>query len=936
MRVGLNSGPVVVGSIGDDLRMDYTAVGDTTNMASRMENMAGPGRIALSNHTHRLVRDFFEFNNLGNIEVKGKKEPQEAFELLGTGDVDTRIAASVAKGLTQFVGRENSILALMEAYNKTRSGSGQVVGLVGDAGVGKSRLLLEFRNRLPRGEFAYFEGQCLTFGGAMAYLPILEILRSYFKIKEGELESIVKKNLEAKILQLENKLQDVLPPFYDLLSLDPEDAVYQKLEPREKRERTFEAIRDLLIYESQKHPLVIVVDDLHWIDKTSEEFLDYLIGWLANARILLILLYRPEYSHLWGSKSYYTKIGVDQLSTPTSVEFVRSIFAGGDVVPELRELILKKTVGNPLFMEEFSHSLLENGTIQMKNDQYVLNCMESEIDVPDTIQGIISARIDRLEENVKSTMQTASVIGRDFAFRILQSITGKEEELKSHLANLQGLEFIYEKRLFPELEYIFKHILTQEVAYNSLLTTKRKEIHQRTGKAIETIYKERLEEFYEMLAYHYSKSENLKKASHYLKMSGIKAVGMHSAIEAFNYYGQALKALQQLPESLENKKAKIEVCLLSLVPSHYLGYPEDSLRMFQEAERCAKEIEDDISLAHSKSMICVYYFINGESLKAIKYGKEGFEIANKAQDVSVIAPLAMDLCYAYSGAGLFHKVLTIAPDVLHLLEEKEKCSESFFRAIVIYPSLCVLYGWALGALGNFAKGTLFCKKGLQISLEIGDLRNLAANEVFTCMFYGIKGDGKLLVEHAQNCIKYSEEAKWYPVIGGALAALGCGLYLLGDPENARGHLEKGIKIARDNNIPYRFSMSICWLSALLLALGEYKIALSAIDEALKIALKYNEKDSEGFARIWLGRILVKTDPDQFDRAKKSILEGIKIVEELKLKPYSALGYMFIGELYTGIDRKETAQEKLKKAERLFQEMGMDYWLAKTKEVLARL
>ena len=235
MRIGLNSGPVVVGSIGDDLRMDYTAVGDTTNLASRMESVAGPGRVCLSNHTHRLVRDFFEFNNLGNIEVKGKKESQEVFELLGTGDVDTRIAASVAKGLTRFVGRENSILALMEAYNKTKSGSGQVVGLVGDAGVGKSRMLLEFRNQLPRGEFAYLEGQCLAFGGAMAYLPILEILRSYFKIKEGEPESIIKKNMEAKILQLENKLQDVLPPFYDLLSLDPEDAAYQKLEPRAKK-----------------------------------------------------------------------------------------------------------------------------------------------------------------------------------------------------------------------------------------------------------------------------------------------------------------------------------------------------------------------------------------------------------------------------------------------------------------------------------------------------------------------------------------------------------------------------------------------------------------------------------------------------------------------------------------------------------------------------
>ncbi|GAG51117.1 unnamed protein product, partial [marine sediment metagenome] len=233
------------------------------------------------------------------------------------------------------------------------------------------------------------------------------------------------------------------------------------------REKTFEAIRDLLIRESQDRPLILVVEDLHWIDKTSEEFLTYLIGWLANACILLVLLYRPEYTHHWGSKSYYSQIGVDQLSTMTSAELVKSILEEGEVVPELKELILNRAAGNPLFMEEFTHTLLENGSIQKKDHQYVLTTKASDIQVPDTIQGIIAARMDRLEENLKRTMQVASVIGRDFAFRILNTITGMREELKYYLFNLQGLEFIYEKSLFPELEYIFRHALTQEVAYNS-------------------------------------------------------------------------------------------------------------------------------------------------------------------------------------------------------------------------------------------------------------------------------------------------------------------------------------------------------------------------------------------------------------------------------------------------------------------------------------
>jgi class 3 adenylate cyclase len=531
LRIGLNSGPVIVGSIGDDLRMDYTAVGDTSNLASRIENMARPGTSLVSSHSHKLARDFFEFKSLGKVEIKGKKEPQEIFELIKTGEVDTRIAASEAKGLTRFVGRKNSMAAVMEAYEKAQSGSGQIVGVVGDAGVGKSRLLLEFRNRLLKGAFTYLEGRCLQYSSTIAYLPIFDILRSYFEIKEDDREPLIKKNMKEKILRLDEKLQGVLSPFHELLSLKVEDNTYQKLDPMQKREKTFEAIRDLLVRESQNRPIILVVEDLHWIDKTSEEFLSYLIEWLANTHILLILLYRPEYTHPWGSKSYYNRIGLDQLTAKSSARLIQAILEGGQAVPELSELILNRAAGNPLFMEEFTHALLENGSIQRKDRKYLLVKEVSEIQVPDTIQGIIAARMDRLEDDLKKTMQVASVVGRDFAFRILQTITGMREELKSYLLNLQGLEFIYEKRLFPELEYVFKHALTQEVAYNSLLQKRRKEIHEKIGRAIEELYAERIEEFYEMLAYHYSKGENSEKAYQYLGHEKLFQMGSLSVFQ---------------------------------------------------------------------------------------------------------------------------------------------------------------------------------------------------------------------------------------------------------------------------------------------------------------------------------------------------------------------------------------------------------------------
>jgi len=537
MRLGLNSGPVVVGSIGDDLRMDYTAIGDTSNLASRIESVAGPGSILVSKHTHRLGKDFFEFKFLGIIEVKGKEAPQEVYELIKAGEVDTRIAASAAKGLTRFIGRKNTMAAIRNAWDKARAGSGQVVGIVGEAGIGKSRLLLEFRNTLNPGDFTFLEGRCLHYGGYMAYLPFLDILKLHFRVEEGEGESAITSKIKDKLTELDAALVPItLSAFQDLLSLKTEDENWLNLEPKEKRSRTFEALRNLLISVSRKRPLVVAIEDLHWMDKTSEEFLNYFIDWLAQSPILLILLYRPEYIHQLGSKSYYTKIGLSQLTSQSSAELIRAILYDCEIDPGLEKLIMDRSAGTPFYIEELAFSLLENGSIQREMNQCYLAKAPKDIQVPDTIHGIIAARMDRLEDNQKRTMQVASVIGRDFAFRILQVITGMQEELKSYLLNLQGLEFIYEKRLFPELEYIFKHALTQEVAYNSLLLGRRKELHNKIGKAIEKIYPERLEEFYEMLAYHYYTAQNWTKALNYLVRAGDKVAAAYANQEALDYY----------------------------------------------------------------------------------------------------------------------------------------------------------------------------------------------------------------------------------------------------------------------------------------------------------------------------------------------------------------------------------------------------------------
>jgi len=932
IRIGLNSGPVIVSAIGDDLRMDYTAVGDTTNLAARMENMAKPGAIFVSANTHKIVERYFEFDLVGKAEVKGKEQPQDIYELKNAGDVVTRIDASIAKGLTRFVGRKNSMASLMEVYDKVKSGSGQMVGIVGEAGVGKSRLILEFKNRIIYDSHAVLEGQCLQYGGSILYKPILDILKFHFDIKNSDREHIIKRKIRDKITSCKD-LEHTLSSFQDLLPVQVDDEAFLKLDPRQKREKTFEAIRDLLIYISQGKPLIVVVEDLHWIDDSSEDFLDYLIEWIANTPIMLILLYRTEYQHKWSSKTYYHKINVGHLQEESSIELVKAMLEDGDITPELRDLILSRTAGNPLFMEEFTQSLIESGTIKKQDNKYVLSRKITEIKVPDTVQGIIAARMDRLEENLKRTMQVASVIGRDFAFRILQTITGMQEELKSYLRNLQGLEFIYKKRLFPELEYIFKHALTQEVAYNSLLLKRRKQIHENIGKAIEELYSERLEEYYEMLAYHYSRSDNIEKAVQYFKMSGIKAFSNYANQESYNFYNEAIGLLISLPDSEENKNQMIEIGKLMYAPMTWLGFPEGSLEILQNGERLSKEIEDKKCLSAFYFYISTYFLYKGNPLDGIKYVKPRFDDARNNQDIDLMAPLSIALCISMNDNGYFNKTLEFLPQVISLLEKTNKQNEFFDTPFYVYRLLCNHCGGSLVAIGHFEKAKLFLEKGIALAVANNDQVNIGLYHLYYSNLYSFKGDNRKSIEHSQNSLKISEEIHLPFMVAVSQLYLGGGYYGLGELDAARKHFEKGYDSQREISVSWVISLYPAYLSQVHLDLADMAKAQRYAEEALELSIKGNSLSAEGLSRIFLGRILGKSKISKPDEPKRYILQGIKILKELKLRPWISRGHSWLGDLYADIGEYDKAVEWLKRAEGEFQDMGMDYDLSFSKSLI---
>jgi class 3 adenylate cyclase/tetratricopeptide (TPR) repeat protein len=537
MRIGLNSGTLVVGTIGDDLRMDYTALGDTANLAARIETLAAPGSVLLSSNTFRLVQDYFECLAKGKTMVKGKEEPQESYELVRAKEIETRLEASAARGLTELVGRHPEMEFLRAAFARVIDGEAQIVDLVGEAGVGKSRLTYEFRKSLGD-RVTFFTGRCVNYGRNVNYLPVTDLFKTFFGVEEGLNEAEIGDRIARNTPE---GLETTVPFIRNLLSLKVENPAFTMLDAEGRKYATFEAVKELLIHLSNPKPLVVFLEDVHWMDRISEDLFSFFSRCLHGNRILMLSAYRPEGSPRWarGAQGYHQLV-LETLSSGSSVQLVRNILGGLPLEQALEQRIVKKTGGNPFFVEEIVRELIDRGDIARIGDSYRSSRSIEALRIPDTIQGVLAARMDRLNEDLKRTMQVASVIGRDFAFRILKSIMELGEDLRVQLTNLVGLEIIYEKALYPELEYIFKHALTQEVAYDSLLKQRRQEIHGRIAQTIEQIYGDRLEEHYEILSHHYERSANSPKAVDYLLLAAEKSNRKGAVQAAFEFSGRAI------------------------------------------------------------------------------------------------------------------------------------------------------------------------------------------------------------------------------------------------------------------------------------------------------------------------------------------------------------------------------------------------------------
>ena len=806
IRVGLNSGEVVVGAIGNDLKMDYTAVGQTVHLASRMEQMATAGSVLMTPDALRLAEGYVQVKPLGPVNVKGMAEPIEVYELAGAGMARTRLQAAATRGLTRFVGRDAEIETLRQTLEHARAGHGQVVAVVGEPGVGKSRLFYEFTHSHRTADWLIVESGSVSYGKATPYLPLIDLLKAYFKIQDRDNQREVREKVTGKLLTLDEALKSTLPALLTLLhpstgsgqAMPLDDAAWQGLDPAERRRRTFEAVKRILLRESQVQPLLVVFEDLHWIDSETQAFLDNLIESVPTARFLVLVNYRPEYRHGWGSKTYYSQIRIDPLPPGSAMEVLGALLGDDGALLPLKDLLIARTEGTPFFLEESVRTLVEMNILAGERGNYRLAKPIESIQVPASVQAVLAARIDRLTLEAKQLLQCASVIGKDFPFALLQSVAElSEENLRRELGHLQAAEFIYETRLFPDLEYTFKHALTHEVAYGSLLQERRRALHARIVGAMEKLHGNRLDEQIERVTHHACRGELWEKAVGYLHHAGKKNLARSALQEAIACFELALDGIGHLPETRGTIEKTVNI-RIDLGPALVItkGFRSRDVEVnYTHARSLCEQSGDTSQLFPVLWGLARMHDTRGELNKGRELGEQLLGLAQRAQEPALLLEAHHELWANLSAIGELTSAQTHLEQGFVLYDPDEHKQHAF-----LYgghdPGVCCAYH---------------------------------AAEVFWLLGYPDQAR-----RHSQNSITMARALSHASTMSFALSFAAWLHQYRGEQEAVRKSVEEGLELAREKGfLPQRANATFlqAWL---LLEQGDYETGLAQMNKILAI------------------------------------------------------------------------------------------------------
>jgi class 3 adenylate cyclase/tetratricopeptide (TPR) repeat protein len=939
IRLGLNSGDVVVRVIGSDLRMDYTAVGQTTHLAARMEQMAIPGSVLITPDTLALVEGYVVVKSLGPRPIRGLNAPLDVYELVGAATVRSRFQAAASRGLTRFVGRETELDQLQQALDQARVGRGQVVAVVGEPGVGKSRLYWEFTRSHRTHGWLTIEAGSVSYGTATNYLPVVELLRTYFQIEAADSARKIREKVTGRLLSLDRNLEAVIPPLLWLLDVPLDDESWAHLDGAQRRRRTLDSVKLLLLCESQAQPLIVVFEDLHWIDAETQALLDGLVESVPTARLLLLVNYRPEFQHAWSSKTYYRLLRIDPLAQVSAQKLLEVLLGSDPRLRPLKDLLIARTEGNPFFLEESVRTLVETKMLLGERGAFRLARMPDGVDrtlqIPATARALLAARIDRLPPEDKHLLQAASVIGAHVPLDLLRAIMDEDDpELRQGLARLQGAEFLYETRLFPELEYTFKHALTHEVAYGNLLHERRRPLHARIVEAIEQLYPDRLTEHAERLAHHAVKGELTDKAVTYLQQAGRKAFARSAHREAASYFEQALATLSSLPDASDTLERAIDLRVDLRGAIFPLGEIERGLTYLREAAALARQRDDPRRLGWVSAYTMNQVRMTGDSAKATAFGEEALAIGERLGDrqLQLVATYYMGANAITRGEyrlteELFQRVADwVANDPM------ERCGMTGFPAGVSRAYTA----WSLAERGEFGRAITVGREGIVIADRIDHPYTMTWARFGLVNSYLIKGDpgpALGLLERMHGLVRDWNLGVWSAVLPWAT---GWAHVLSGRGAEAAESLEQALATREKLGFQDRQPLVLVHAAEACLAADRASDAPRYADRALALARERGERGHEAYALRVLGEITALRHPDETEPAAAHYDAAIALATELGMRPLVAHCHLGLGKLYRRTDKREQAQEHLATATTMYREMGMTYWLEKAEAEVREL
>jgi class 3 adenylate cyclase/tetratricopeptide (TPR) repeat protein len=936
IRVGLNSGEVVVRSVGSDLRMDYTAVGQTTHLAARLEQMATPGTILITADTLRLAEGFVQTQMLGATSVKGLAAQIEVFELTGASPARSRLQAAAARGLTRFVGRDAELETLRWALERTQGGHGQIVTVVGEPGVGKSRLFWEFLRSPWTQGLLVLESSSAAYGKVTPYLPVIDLVKGYFQIEPQDDGSKIREKVTGKLLTLDEALRPTLPALLALLNVPVEDPPWQALDPRQRRERTLEAVRHLLLREGQIQPLLLVFEDLHWIDSETQAFLDSLVESLPSARILLLVNYRLGYQHGWGSKTYYTQLGIEPLPPESANDLLHALVGDDPALQPLKQLLIARTQGNPFFLEETVRTLRETQVLAGERGAYRLARPLETVRVPATVQAVLAARIDRLPPEEKRLLQSAAVIGETLPFTLLQAVVEMpEEELRRSLGHLQAAEFLYETSLFPESEYAFKHGLTCQVAYESLLQGLRRARHAQLVTVIERLYADRLPEQVERLAHHAFAGEVWEKAVIYLRQAGSKAAARSANREAVAHFEHGVDALRHLPETPQRMEQAIDLRFdlrNALLP---LGEFGRILEYLREAEDLATRLGDQPRLGWVCCYLTDYFRQMGNHELAIDAGRRSLTIVEAHEDFALRVATNIYLGHVYYDMGRYRQGAESFRRNVELLGG-DLVRERFGLPYVASVHSRTWLAFCLAELGGFGEGIRRAEEAVRIAEAVEHPSSLASAYTGLGRVYLRKGDLQAAIPPLERGLELVRAWNIRLLFPQLAEGLGSAYALSGRLAEAQPLLEQALEQHASMRRTAAQSIRVASLAQAYLLAGRADEALRLAERALALARSHGEQGNLAHALRLLGDITSSLDPPAFERSETYFGQAIALAEELEMRPLVARCHLGLGKLYAQAVRPEQARHPLTTAAALFREMDMSRWLEQSEAGLRAL